>query len=273
VTKTAADNCKSNCDSDGEWNDDDCILPTKRKKSVILDELEDSESEKENSDWSLDYSDSDEELTIKQNTKRKRLISKNKSQSRVVTSPKKVPMDKKEEKSAMRRIQPKYDPPSSLTSSRSTPSVRLPSDPSCTPSSIKSFSSAPTPEQLNLNSATKSNKGSPSTPSSSPENDEDDSIDRITNSTTQEPLSEGLFGYGSHEHHQWDFYKKNRRDANNLRPDHVDYNPRTMYVPPSFIKDQTPAMKQWMEFKCKNMDTILFFKVIITRSPRLTNYY
>jgi DNA mismatch repair protein MSH6 len=52
-----------------------------------------------------------------------------------------------------------------------------------------------------------------------------------------------------------------RRDDKLRRPDHPDFNPRTLYVPPDFLKQQTPAMKQWWEFKSKNMDTILFFKV------------
>lgn len=45
------------------------------------------------------------------------------------------------------------------------------------------------------------------------------------------------------------------------KPTDADYNPRTLYVPAAFMKNATPAMKQWWEFKAMNMDTVLFFKV------------
>ncbi len=75
-------------------------------------------------------------------------------------------------------------------------------------------------------------------------------------------LPEGVVGQGSHEHNSYEFLKpENRRDANNLSPDHPDYNPRTLKVPIKYLNDQTPAMAQWWQFKSMNMDTILFFKV------------
>lgn len=75
-------------------------------------------------------------------------------------------------------------------------------------------------------------------------------------------LPEGVVGQGSHEHNGFEFLRpENRRDANGLRPDHPDYNPRTLKVPATFLKEQTPAMAQWWQFKAQNMDTVLFFKV------------
>lgn len=71
-------------------------------------------------------------------------------------------------------------------------------------------------------------------------------------------------GYGSHEHHSWDFLHKNRKDKSGRSPDHPDFNPRTISFPASFLKEQTPAMKQWCEVKADNFDTILFFKVNAT---------
>nr|CAH7732518.1 unnamed protein product [Callosobruchus chinensis] len=50
-------------------------------------------------------------------------------------------------------------------------------------------------------------------------------------------------------------------DACKHKPSHPDYDPRTLFVPDSFLKDQTPAMRQWWEIKSKHMDCILFFKV------------
>lgn len=32
-------------------------------------------------------------------------------------------------------------------------------------------------------------------------------------------------------------------------------------MPESFLKEQTPALAQWWQFKSENMDTVLFFKV------------
>ena len=79
--------------------------------------------------------------------------------------------------------------------------------------------------------------------------------------TLSEELTEGVGGYGSHEHHRWDFLLKTRKDKFGRSPDHPEFNPRTISFPPSFLKDQTPAMKQWCEVKADNFDTVLFFKV------------
>ncbi|CAN0511775.1 unnamed protein product, partial [Scytosiphon promiscuus] len=43
--------------------------------------------------------------------------------------------------------------------------------------------------------------------------------------------------------------------------DDDNYTPRSLFVPPSFIQSQPPAMQQWWLFKSENMDTVLFFKV------------
>lgn len=75
------------------------------------------------------------------------------------------------------------------------------------------------------------------------------------------PLPEGVLDTGRHKHHSFDWLYKNRVDANRRKPDHPLYNPRTLYVPPSFLKKETPAMVQWWKFKSENMDTVLFFKV------------
>lgn len=75
-------------------------------------------------------------------------------------------------------------------------------------------------------------------------------------------LPEGVVGRGSHEHNTWDFLQPaKRRDKDGNRPDHPSYNPRSLFVPPSFLKTQTPAMAQWWALKEDNMDTVLFFKV------------
>ena len=78
------------------------------------------------------------------------------------------------------------------------------------------------------------------------------------------PLPEGVLETGRHTHHGLRWLYNDRRDKERRTTDDDNYNPRTLYVPPSFIKAQTPAMQQWWLFKSENMDTVLFFKV---RSP------
>ena len=72
----------------------------------------------------------------------------------------------------------------------------------------------------------------------------------------------GVMSLGGHEHNFFDFLQPDKiRDKLKLRPDHPNYNRRTLYVPESFLKEQSPAMVQWWQLKADCMDTVLFFKV------------
>ncbi|XP_053615816.1 probable DNA mismatch repair protein Msh6 isoform X2 [Plodia interpunctella] len=51
------------------------------------------------------------------------------------------------------------------------------------------------------------------------------------------------------------------RDAKKRRPEDPDYDPTTLFVPPDFYKNQTPAHRQWWEIKSSHFDCVLFFKV------------
>ncbi|KAK7479072.1 hypothetical protein BaRGS_00029664 [Batillaria attramentaria] len=63
-------------------------------------------------------------------------------------------------------------------------------------------------------------------------------------------------------HFKFDFLQPDKlRDANRKSPTDPDYDPRTVYVPDSFLSKQTPAMRQWWEMKAKHFDTVLFFKM------------
>lgn len=132
-----------------------------------------------------------------------------------------------------------------------------------TPNSVACANS---PGLFNNNTVQKGNKSLSETPTlsmnisySSPFNTQ--STERGDASKAPDtPLAEGVFGTGHHEHDKWDFWK-NRRDKNNLSPGDPAYNPRTWKVPPEFVKNQTPAMSQWLQFKVENMDTVIFFKV------------
>ncbi|KAK6260322.1 hypothetical protein SCA6_014796 [Theobroma cacao] len=54
---------------------------------------------------------------------------------------------------------------------------------------------------------------------------------------------------------------KERRDANRKRPEDVNYNPKTLYLPLDFLKSLSGGQRQWWEFKSKHMDKVLFFKM------------
>lgn len=52
----------------------------------------------------------------------------------------------------------------------------------------------------------------------------------------------------------------NMQDADRNPPDHPDYDPRTLYIPPNAWNLFSPFEKQYWEIKCKFWDSIVFFK-------------
>ncbi|XP_047736038.1 DNA mismatch repair protein Msh6 [Hyalella azteca] len=54
---------------------------------------------------------------------------------------------------------------------------------------------------------------------------------------------------------------ENIKDAAGRRLDHPEYDRRTLWVPESFLNQQTPCHRQWWLFKSQNFDTVLFFKM------------
>lgn len=66
-------------------------------------------------------------------------------------------------------------------------------------------------------------------------------------------------------HNKLEFLKSHKiRDINKNRPDHPDYDCRTLHVPDDFLNKQTPAMRQWWVLKSKHFDSVLFFKVRVS---------
>lgn len=66
------------------------------------------------------------------------------------------------------------------------------------------------------------------------------------------------FGKGKEEaRHPW---LANIKDVDGNPPGHQDYDPRTLYIPPSAWNKFSPFEKQYWEIKCKNYDTIVFFR-------------
>jgi DNA mismatch repair protein MSH6 len=50
------------------------------------------------------------------------------------------------------------------------------------------------------------------------------------------------------------------QDADRNPPEHPDYDPRTLYIPPGAWAKFSPFEKQYWEIKCKFWDTVVFFK-------------
>uniref|UniRef100_A0A061SDZ5 DNA mismatch repair protein MSH6 n=1 Tax=Tetraselmis sp. GSL018 TaxID=582737 RepID=A0A061SDZ5_9CHLO len=55
----------------------------------------------------------------------------------------------------------------------------------------------------------------------------------------------------------------NLRDAGRKRPSDPGYDPRTLFIPPSWFRDWkvSEGQKQWWEFKAANFDSVLLFKM------------
>ena len=86
--------------------------------------------------------------------------------------------------------------------------------------------------------------------------DKDDSI--ISN---EETIAKSNFFSNPHDLLP-DFLKpENIKDKNGNKPNSPEYDCNTLYVPENFLKEQTPAQKQFWEFKRDNFDKVLLFKL------------
>ena len=54
---------------------------------------------------------------------------------------------------------------------------------------------------------------------------------------------------------------ENIKDKKGRRPSHPDYDPKTLFVPESFLNQQTPGHRQWWTFKSNHFDCVIFFKM------------
>ncbi|XP_042418962.1 DNA mismatch repair protein MSH6-like [Zingiber officinale] len=57
------------------------------------------------------------------------------------------------------------------------------------------------------------------------------------------------------------FLRVGRMDAKRRCPGDENYDPKTLYLPPEFLKTLSGGQRQWWEFKSKHMDKVLFFKM------------
>ncbi|XP_023303172.2 probable DNA mismatch repair protein Msh6 [Lucilia cuprina] len=63
-------------------------------------------------------------------------------------------------------------------------------------------------------------------------------------------------------HQKLEFLKPDKiKDKQGRRPDHPDYDPSTLYVPPKFLDTLSPGVRQWWVLKSESFDCVLFFKV------------
>lgn len=67
--------------------------------------------------------------------------------------------------------------------------------------------------------------------------------------------------FGRRQIEKFGFLGAGRRDACRRLPGDANYDPRTLYLPPSFLKSLSGGQRQWWEFKSKHMDKVLFFKM------------
>ncbi|KAD3068705.1 hypothetical protein R6Q59_017272 [Mikania micrantha] len=74
-------------------------------------------------------------------------------------------------------------------------------------------------------------------------------------------IGDNVDRFTAREEEKFRFLGKNRRDANKRFPGDDNYDPRTLYLPPEFLKSLTGGQRQWWEFKSKHMDKVLFFKM------------
>ncbi|GMH02314.1 hypothetical protein Nepgr_004153 [Nepenthes gracilis] len=73
--------------------------------------------------------------------------------------------------------------------------------------------------------------------------------------------SDGLERFGCREAEKFPFLGKDRRDAQRRCPGDMNYDPRTLFLPHNFLKGLSSCQRQWWEFKSRNMDKVLFFKM------------
>ncbi|KAJ3677409.1 hypothetical protein LUZ60_003133 [Juncus effusus] len=67
--------------------------------------------------------------------------------------------------------------------------------------------------------------------------------------------------FGKREYEKFKFLGEGRKDAKGRKCGDPNYDPRTLYLPPDFVKGLSGGQRQWWEFKAQHMDKVLFFKM------------
>ncbi|KAK7396957.1 hypothetical protein VNO78_18120 [Psophocarpus tetragonolobus] len=86
-------------------------------------------------------------------------------------------------------------------------------------------------------------------------------LEITSNGADNDGIAETYERFASRENQKLFFMKADRRDAKRRRPGDENYDSRTLYLPPDFLRSLSDGQKQWWEFKSKHMDKVLFFKM------------
>ncbi|URE02376.1 DNA mismatch repair protein [Musa troglodytarum] len=84
---------------------------------------------------------------------------------------------------------------------------------------------------------------------------------QVLDSIGSTPTVEAAERFGKREAEKFRFLQGGRRDVRGRRPGDKNYDPRTLYLPPEFLRTLSGGQRQWWEFKSKHMDKVLFFKM------------
>lgn len=85
--------------------------------------------------------------------------------------------------------------------------------------------------------------------------------DKLSNGFDNPVMGDVSERFSAREADKFHFLGPDRRDAKRRHPGDVYYDPRTLYLPPNFLRNLSEGQKQWWEFKSKHMDKVIFFKM------------
>ncbi|KAK7337513.1 hypothetical protein VNO77_18092 [Canavalia gladiata] len=86
-------------------------------------------------------------------------------------------------------------------------------------------------------------------------------ITKTSNGTDNVATAETSERFASRDAQKLHFLREGLRDAKRRCPGDENYDSRTLYLPPDFLRSLSDGQKQWWEFKSKHMDKVLFFKM------------
>ncbi|KAK6937293.1 DNA mismatch repair protein MutS, connector domain [Dillenia turbinata] len=86
-------------------------------------------------------------------------------------------------------------------------------------------------------------------------------MDKLNNVENSVAPGDNVERFALREEQKLRFLAEDHRDAKRRRPGDENYDPRTLYLPPDFLRSLSGGQRQWWEFKSKHMDKVLFFKM------------
>ncbi|CAK8544398.1 unnamed protein product [Lathyrus sativus] len=83
----------------------------------------------------------------------------------------------------------------------------------------------------------------------------------VADNVATDDVAERSERFALREAQKFRFLGEDRRDAKRRRPGDENYDSRTLYLSPDFMRSLSDGQKQWWDFKSKHMDKVLFFKM------------